>query len=155
MDVLIIISLIILAIILLLVEIFLLPGISVAGVLAGGCILYANYYAFANMGNVAGFITLAVSVSACMGALLLFMRSKTLDKLALKKNISSKIDRNAEALVKTGDTGVTTTRLAQIGYAEINGRIVEVKSTGDFIDQKTPVQVVRITDGIIQVEPIQ
>lgn len=154
MDVLIIISLIILAIILLLVEIFLLPGISVAGILAGGSILYANYYAFANMGSTAGFITMTVSALACVGTLILFMRSKTLDNLALKKNINSKVDRSAEALVKTGDTGVTTTRLAQIGYAEINERIVEVKSAGDFIDPKTPIRVVRITDGIILVEAI-
>lgn len=152
MDVLIIIGLIILAIILLLVEIFLLPGISIAGVLAGGCILYANYYAFANMGSVAGFITMAVSILACLGALILFMRSKTLDNLALKKDINSKIDRSAEAMVRIGDTGITTTRLAQIGYAEINERIVEVKSAGDFIDSKTPIRVVRITDGIILVE---
>lgn len=152
MDVLIIIGLIILAIILLLVEIFLLPGISIAGVLAGGCILYANYYAFANMGSVAGFITMAVSILACLGALILFMRSKTLDNLALKKDINSKIDRSAEAMIRIGDTGITTTRLAQIGYAEINERIVEVKSAGDFIDPKTPIRVVRITDGIILVE---
>lgn len=152
MDVLIIIGLIILAIILLLVEIFLLPGISIAGVLAGGCILYANYYAFANMGSVAGFITMAVSILACLGALIFFMRSKTLDNLALKKDINSKIDRSAEAMVRIGDTGITTTRLAQIGYAEINERIVEVKSAGDFIDSKTPIRVVRITDGIILVE---
>ena len=47
--------------------------------------------------------------------LIWFMRSKTLDKIALKKNITSKIDRSAEEKVKIGDTGVTTTRLALIG----------------------------------------
>ena len=64
------------------------------------------------------------------------MRSKTLDKIALKKNITSKIDRSAEEKVKIGDTGVTTTRLALIGYAEINGDIVEVKSTDGFLNEK-------------------
>lgn len=152
MDILIIVVLVIAAVILFLVELFVIPGISIAGILAGGCIIYANYYAFAYMGSLAGFITLAVSAIACIGSLVWFMRSKTLDKIALKKNITSKVDRSAEDKVKIGDTGITTTRLALIGYAEINGDIVEVKSTDGFMDAKTPVIVNRITDGTILVE---
>ncbi len=152
MNILIIVVLVIAAVILFLVELFIIPGISIAGILAGGCIIYANYYAFAYMGPVAGFITLAVSVIACIGSLVWFMRSKTLDKIALKKNITSKVDRSAENKVKIGNTGITTTRLALIGYAEINGDIVEVKSTDGFMNEKTPVIVNRITDGIILVE---
>ena len=152
MNILIIVVLVIAAVILFLVELFIIPGISIAGILAGGCIIYAHYYAFAYMGPVAGFITLAVSVIACIGSLVWFMRSKTLDKIALKKNITSKVDRSAENKVKIGDTGITTTRLALIGYAEINGDIVEVKSTDGFMNEKTPVIVNRITDGIILVE---
>ena len=152
MNILIIVVLVIAAVILFLVELFIIPGISITGILAGGCIIYANYYAFAYMGPVAGFITLAVSVIACIGSLVWFMRSKTLDKIALKKNITSKVDRSAENKVKIGDTGITTTRLALIGYAEINGDIVEVKSTDGFMNEKTPVIVNRITDGIILVE---
>ena len=49
MDILIIASLIIGAVILFLVELFVIPGISVAGFLAGGCIIFANYYAFASL----------------------------------------------------------------------------------------------------------
>ena len=67
MNILIIVVLVIAAVILFLVELFIIPGISIAGILAGGCIIYANYYAFAYMGPVAGFITLAVSVIACIG----------------------------------------------------------------------------------------
>lgn len=137
MNILIIVVLVIAAVILFLVELFIIPGISIAGILAGGCIIYANYYAFAYMGPVAGFITLAVSVIACIGSLVWFMRSKTLDKIALKKNITSKVDRSAENKVKIGDTGITTTRLALIGYAEINGDIVEVKSTDGFMRENS------------------
>ena len=152
MDIFIIIVLVVAAVILFLVELFIVPGISIAGFLAGGCIIYANYYAFTNIGTTAGFITLAVSAIACVGSLIWFMRSKTLDKIALKKNITSKIDRSAEEKVKIGDTGVTTTRLALIGYAEINGDIVEVKYTDGFLNEKTPIIVNRITDGVILVE---
>ncbi|MDY3790082.1 NfeD family protein [Bacteroides fluxus] len=155
MDILIITMLIIAAVILFLVELFVIPGISIAGFLAGGCVIFANYYAFSYMGTTAGIITLIISAIACIGSLILFMRSKTLDKIALKKNITSKVDRSAEAKVKIGDTGITTTRLALIGYAEINGDIVEVKSTDGLMDEKTPIIVNRITDGTILVEKLK
>ena len=89
---------------------------------------------------------------ACIGSIIWFMRSKMLDKLALKKDIDSKVDRSAEKSVKVGDTGISTTRLAQIGYAEINGNIVEVRSIDGFLNEKTPIIVSRITDGTILVE---
>ena len=155
MDILIITMLIIAAVILFLVELFVIPGISIAGFLAGGCVIFANYYAFSYMGTTAGIITLIISAIACIGSLILFMRSKTLDKIALKKNITSKVDRSAEAKVKIGDTGITTDRLALIGYAEINGDIVEVKSTDGLMDEKTPIIVNRITDGTILVEKLK
>lgn len=106
MDILIITVLIIAAVILFLVELFVIPGISLAGISALVCIIYANYYAFANLGMAAGFITLGISGVACIGSLVWFMRSKMLDKLALKKDIDSKVDRSAEDSVKVGDTGI-------------------------------------------------
>lgn len=45
MDIFIIAVLIVAAVIPFLVELFIIPGISIAGFLAGGCIIYANYYA--------------------------------------------------------------------------------------------------------------
>lgn len=152
MDILIIIILIIAAVIFFLVELFIVPGISIAGILAGGCAIFANYYAFVHVGTGAGFVTLLVTGVACIGALIWFMRSKTLDRISLRQNITSKIDRSAEARVRPGDTGITTTRLALIGYAEIGNDIVEVKSTGELLDAHTPIRVVRVVDGTILVE---
>ena len=102
MDILIIAVLIIAAVILFLVELFVIPGISLAGISALVCILYANYYAFTNLGMAGGFVTLGISAVACIGSLIWFMRSKMLDKLALKKDIDSKVDRSAEDSVKVG-----------------------------------------------------
>jgi membrane-bound ClpP family serine protease len=152
MDILIIIGLIVAGIILFLIEIFVIPGISFAGVGAFICLIYANYFAFSNLGNTAGFITLAASAIACVSTLILFMKSKTLDKIALKKNITSTVDNEAELSVKVGDTGISVTRLALIGMAEINGHHVEVKSVDGFIEEKTPIIVNRIAHGSILVE---
>ena len=99
MDILIITVLIIAAVILFLVELFVIPGISLAGISALVCILYANYYAFTNIGMAGGFATLGISAVACIGSLVWFMRSKMLDKLALKKDIDSMVVRSAEQSV--------------------------------------------------------
>ena len=73
MDILIIIGLIIAGIILFLIELFVIPGISLAGIGAFFCLIYANYFAFSNLGNTAGFITLAASAVACVISLIIFM----------------------------------------------------------------------------------
>lgn len=152
MDILIIALLIIAGILLFMVEIFIIPGISIAGISAAICLLYANYYAFANIGSTAGFITLVVSSVGCIVVLIWFMRSKTLDKLALKKNINSKVENKAAREVKVGDTGISITRLALIGNAEINGNIIEVKSMDGLLNEKTPIVVERIDEGVIIVK---
>lgn len=152
MDVLIIIGLIVAGILLFLIELFVIPGISLAGIGAVISLVYANYYAFANMGESAGFITLAASIITCIASLVLFMRSKTLEKIALKKSINSTVDNKAERSVSVGDLGQTVTRLALIGMAEINGHHVEVKSTSGLMDEHTPIRVVRIDEGTILVE---
>ncbi|KAA6308125.1 hypothetical protein EZS27_040199, partial [termite gut metagenome] len=81
-----------------------------------------------------------------------FMRSKMLDKVALTENIVSTVDIPAEEKVKPGDTGICVTRLALIGQAEINGLAMEVKSIDGFLDEKTPIVVNRVTEGLILVE---
>lgn len=151
MDILIILSLIIAGVLLFMVEIFLIPGISVAGIAAGICLLYANYHAFAHMGATAGCITLLISVAGCAWAFIRFMRSKTLDKLSLKKDIDAKVE-NKSAAVQVGDKGVCITRLALIGNAEINGQVIEVKSADGFLDESTPIVVERIVEGVIIVK---
>lgn len=152
MDILIITLLIIAAVILFLVELFLIPGISLAAFAAITSLIYAIYYAFVHLGTIAGIITIIISAIACIGSLVLFMRSKTLDKIALNKDIDSKVDRQAEESINVGDRGESTTRLALMGHAEINGKDVEVKSIDGFLDEKTPIIVVRIADGIILVK---
>jgi membrane-bound ClpP family serine protease len=143
-----IIMLIVAGIVLMLIELFLIPGISVAGAASLCCFLYAIYKAFVELGTLGGVITLIVTLVACCLALNRFMRSKTLDRLAMKKNIDSTVDKSNAEGVAVGDRGIAITRLAQIGTAEIKGSQMEVKSEDGFIDEKTPIVVTRIADNI-------
>ena len=152
MDILIIVSLIIAGLILFIIEVFLLPGISIAGIISAICLLYANYYAFDTMGTLPGCITLAISAIGVIAITVWFMRSKTVDKLSLKKTIDYKPEPLKGLNLKAGDEGVALTRLALIGNAEFDGNIIEVRSTGDFIEEKSRIRVNRIRDGIVLVE---
>lgn len=152
MDILIIASLIIAGLILFIIEVFLLPGVSIAGIISAICLLYANYYAFDTMGTLPGCITLAISAIGVIAITVWFMRSKTVDKLSLKKTIDYKPEPLKGLNLKAGDEGVALTRLALIGNAEFDGNIIEVRSTGDFIEEKSRIRVNRIRDGIVLVE---
>lgn len=152
MTILTIVLLIILATILFLVEIFLIPGISLAGILGTCSIVYANFYAFYHLGTTGGLITLLCSTIICISAIIIVIRSKALDKIALKKSISESIDNSSAASIKVGDEGITTTRLTLIGQAEINGNLIEVRSIDGFIDEHTPITVTRVQDGNIMVK---
>jgi membrane-bound ClpP family serine protease len=155
MDILIIIALLVAGIILLLLEVFLFPGISLAGIGATACLIYANIHAFGELGIVPGIITLAISIVSSILVFVWFMRSKSLDRLALKKDIDSSVKQPEINNIHIGDKGISLTRLAQIGNAQFGENIVEVKSAGEFIDAKTPIVVERITNGIITVVPCE
>jgi membrane-bound ClpP family serine protease len=151
MEVLLIIALIVAGLLLFAVEVFIIPGISIAGVASAICLLYAVYYAFTSISVLAGVITLIVSGLGVVGVTVWFMRSKTVDKLSLKQSIDYDLSPLKDIDIQVGDTGHAVTRLALIGNADINGHILEVRSADGFIDEKTPIVVERIKDGCILV----
>lgn len=137
--------LLITAVILILMEIFLFPGITVAGI--GGFIFAVGglYYAYklswwtGNLALFASLITFGI-------AFIWMLRAKSLSRIALKTNVDSKLTSSHDLGIKLGDEGVTVSRLAPIGKARINGVIVEAKSLDELIDEKTEVTVIRV-DG--------
>lgn len=152
LDIIIIIALILVALVLMVIEMLLIPGFGIAGLGAIGAFGYANYYAFTEIGNLAGFITLTSTLFLAIVIIVFVLRSRSMDKLALNKNIDSTVANEASKAVRVGDTGVTITRLALIGNALINDNIIEVKSCDGFLDENTPVIVERIVENVIMVK---
>lgn len=152
MEIAITVILVLLATVLLTVEVALIPGFGVAGVLGILSMLASVFYAFFVVGNVAGWITIIVSGLICVSLFLWALYGKSLDRLALKKNIDSNVKGDELDKIKVGDRGITKTRLALIGDASINGEVVEVKSEMGFINENEDIVVIRITGGTIYVE---
>lgn len=147
------ISLMVLGLILLLLEMFLVPGISVAGVggvLSVAASIYYSYQLSSSVGNV----SLVVGVIMIAFLAWLFFRSKAIDRMSLNSSIEAKVDLQTGHDINEGDLGITTSRLAPIGKAKINGQFVEVKSEAGFVDENTKIIVLKVLDTNILVKPV-
>lgn len=150
MNLFVIILLLALGIILMVAELFLLPGISVAGIASGLCLILANFYIYQLYGLTACLCSsIATLLLFCFGVYK-FMKSKTLKKMSLKSVIDGQVP-SARHQVEIGAKGITVTRLAEYGQAEIDGKVIEVRSIDGFIDPKTPVEVKRISGDTVMV----
>ena len=153
MNILIILFLIFLGIVLLLIEFTILPGITIAGV--GGFLLFAYsvYLAFTSYGTLAGFLTLGFVLVVAPTLVVVFFKGKTGKKMVLDTVITG-VANQIDKKIKVGDIGVTIGRLAPMGKIKVNNEVVEVKSTGSFVDPGEKVRIIEIEKSLITVEPL-
>ncbi len=148
-------SLVLFATILLVVEVVFIPGFGFTGLLGGLSMVGAIAYSFFLIGSLEGWITLAVACVICVALFLWALYGKSLDRVALNKNIDSTVKEDELSKFAAGDKGVARTRLALIGEAEINGNIVEVKSESGFVDEGETVEIVRVSSDTVFVKVIK
>lgn len=150
LDIIIICALLILGLALLMAEIFLLPGITIAGIAGAVALVSSVIYAFIYMGDTAGYVTMAISVVATAGTVVYLIKSKAMDRIALTTNIDGTVDQTDIQKISVGDRGVTASRLNPIGKANFDEVVVEAKSVdGEYIDEGVEVEVVRIENNVL------
>jgi membrane-bound ClpP family serine protease len=154
MEIAVISFLVLLATVLLVVEVVFIPGFGFTGIMGIASMIGAVAYAFFEVGNVAGWVTLLVSALICIALFFWALYGSSLDKVALKKNINSTVQVVDVKDFKVGDRGVARTRLALIGEALIKGEVVEVKSEGGFINEREEIEIIRISGDSIFVEKV-
>lgn len=155
MTIFIIILLLVLGVVLILLEFFVLPGITVAGIAGVLMMLGGVYLSYHHYGNMIGHLTVLGSVVFSLLALWLALKSGTWNRIMLKTEINSTVEKLEEDSVVVGDKGVCLSRLAPMGQVRINNNIVEARSVGTYVDEKTEVKVIKIVDKIIVVKPIK
>ena len=153
-DIIITIVLLSLSILLMLVEIFLLPGITVAGIIGGLFSAGGIWYAYAHLGVVGG--TVALSVSAVLFCFLFIwlIRSKAINKIGLETNIESKVDTDIDK-ININDEGKSISRLNPIGKIKINDITLEGKAIDGFIDEGEAIIVVKKDNNLALVRKCQ
>ncbi len=143
LDIAIIIFLMAAAILLLLAEVFLFPGITIAGI--GGALFAIGGVAYAYLeGAWVGHLTLSLSIITFGIIFAWLLRSRSFNKIALKTDIDSRLTSSRDLGIEPGDEGITLSRLAPIGKARIKGIDVEAKSPDELIDENTPVVVTKV-----------
>ncbi len=151
MEIIIIIVLALAAVFLFILEVFFLPGITIAGF--GGLLFGAGavYEAYIMMGMTAAVITLLGIGFLFVICFILFLKSGTWNKIALKTDINSKVENNISK-INVGDTGKTITRLGPIGHAVINGVTIEAKAEDEIIDAGDEIVVTELHASNITVK---
>jgi membrane-bound ClpP family serine protease len=144
-------SLILLGIVLILVEIFFIPGLGFVGIVGFLLILLGIYFAYdlnTNYGHIA--LVAGALVSAGLGVLA--FRENTWIRLGVKSNIigKSKGDDTFEGL-SVGMKGLALGRIAPIGKAKFERKIIEVKAFNNIIENKEVVEILKIEDSSVVV----
>ncbi|MBR5956968.1 MAG: NfeD family protein [Salinivirgaceae bacterium] len=149
-----IVILLLIALLLIFLEIFVLPGINVAGILGLLLMIAGIYLAYRQIGTPTAHYVLTATL--ILGTLILIfgLRSSTWRKVSLDTAIEGKAIDNVAENVKVGDRGTALTRLGPIGTVQINGMTFEAKSA-NITDAKTAVEVAEIVGNEIIVKPLK
>ena len=138
---------------LLLIEFLIIPGVSVFGIGGFLCIIGGVIASYIYHGNTAGHITLAAAIVASVLSMLFAFRRKTWRKMGLDTRIDSKIIAFKPEKIKSGDTGKAITRLAPMGKVIVNEIICEAKSISGYVDENTPIEVIKVSQNQLIVKP--
>ncbi len=154
MNFLIIIFLIILGIILLLIEVTILPGITIAGIGSFLLLVYSVYLAFTSYGALIGILTLAFVLIAAPLIVYFLFKGKAGKTMVLKTVLTGIANEIDHEKVKVGDVGITIGRLAPMGKIKVNDEVIEVRSTGTFVNPGEKVIIIHIEKSLVTVEPL-
>jgi len=145
MTILTIIALILAGIFLLIAEFLIIPGIFIAGSAAVFLAGLGIYMAYDNYGTKWGTVTVIATIIAFFITLYYSLRSKTWKKFMLDSKIDSDVrTENLENKIKTGDSGISITRLNPMGKVKVNDIIVEAKSVDGYINENTEIEVIKV-----------
>lgn len=151
MEIMIIAVLVAIGVLLLALEVAVIPGVGVTGVLGTLSLIAAVVYAFCQCALV-GWLVMGIVTLVIVTLILWAVYGKSIDAVALKKNIDSTVQNPDTTTLAVGDEGVTVTRLALVGEADFGGRLVEVTSASGLLEEGTKVCVTRIAGGTIFVK---
>ena len=139
--------------ILITLELIFIPGTTILGIIGLVCMVIGVYLSFEYFGSGVGWTVLTLSSVVGLASLIYSLRSGVWDKFALKKSIDSHFNEEFPIEIQVGEVGEAVSAMRPIGKAEFNNKLIEVRSHGNYIQSGEKVQVVRIEDNKVYVEP--
>lgn len=149
-----VISLILIGIALVVVEIIFVPGTTFVGIV-GFCMVLAGIIAsFSFFDQSTGWVVLGGAAVATGAVVFFSLRTKAWERFSLKSSINSKVNEGELNALKSGEEGITVSALRPSGKADIQGKLYEVTTLGNFVSSGSRIKIVRISSNQIIVEPI-
>ena len=139
--------------ILLTIEMIFVPGTTILGIVGLVCIGFGVFLSFQYFGSTVGWTVLLISSAVGLVGLIYSLRRGVWDKFALKKSIDSHFNEEFPIEIEVGDIGEAVSALRPIGKADFNNKLIEVRSHGNYVKTGERVQVIRLEDNKIYVEP--
>ncbi|WP_165823978.1 NfeD family protein [Pseudochryseolinea flava] len=149
----IILTLLLIGLALIIVELVFIPGTTVVGLLGLTFSIAAIVISYNHFGKQVGVYILLGSLLVSGVALFFSFRSNAWSAFALTSAIKSRVNEGALDFLKVGDIGVTISALRPMGKVSFNDQIIEVKTTGNYLDQGTKVKVTGLVQNQVIVEP--
>lgn len=146
-------ALIIAGVALLIVEVIFIPGTTIVGMLGLVFILAGVLFGYNEFGSTTGNYILLGTGIIVSGALYVSFRKGAWKKFSLNTSMDSKVNEGMVSELTPGVEGLTVSALRPMGTAEFNGKIVEVKTNGDYLAPGSRIKIVLIQANDILVEP--
>lgn len=137
------IGIILIGLVLVSLEIVALPG-GVSGICGGIMVVIGIWQTYVHHGTTVGNITLVASIVVGITLLAVLLKSKTWKRFSLDNESDSKVNEIDNSVITIGAKGKTVSRLAPAGKAIFENEIVEVHSTGEFIEENQDIEVIEI-----------
>lgn len=144
MELLTVIGFIAFGLILIVIEVIFVPGTTFVGIAGFVFAGYGIYLSFDHFGTNGGFTTLGISFILGVGVLVYSFKYRAWEKFAAKGVMAGAVNDEKDLALKVGDEGMTISSLKPIGKASFNDEELEVRSLGEFIEEKQPIKIIEI-----------
>ncbi len=144
MELLLAITLILIGLALIVVEVYLIPGMNIAGIVGVVLVLFGLGYAFTASGLMAGLAVLFGTLVAGGVLFLMLWRSGAWRQFVLATSLKREAtERSCEHRARyLGREGIAVTPLRPVGIVEIDGERIEAVTEGQYIAAGSRVRVV-------------
>ena len=151
---LIVLSLILFGLALIVAEIVIVPGTTLVGIVGFVCLVLGTGLSFRYFGSNMGW-SVTGGTAVASGLILYYsFKANVWGRFSLKSTSASKVNEGELSDVVTGIEGVTLSALRPSGKAEMNNKVYEVRTMGNYLEPGTKIRVIQILTNQIIVEPL-
>lgn len=140
---------------LIVIETIFIPGATVVGFIGFGIGCYGVFRSYVLFGSQTGHIVLVSSTLLAVSAIVIGFKSNVWKRFTNEKSIDAKVNESLTSSLNVADEGLTVSSLKPIGKAEFDHKEYEVSTIGQYLEENTPVRIIKIERNKIIVEPIK